>query len=643
MASGARHRSDEKRGKEGGGGPAASRAIDARCPLGPSRGPAGGPWAPRLAVAAIILAGAAAYSNSLHGEFIFDDKPGILENETIRTLWPPWGALRPPSETGVSSRPIVNLSLAVNYALGGTDVWGYHVFNVAVHILAALALMGLVRRSLASGRLGEGMACRATPVAAAVAMIWMLHPLQTESVDCIIQRTESLMGLMYLATMYSAARGLHGGGRRWFVAAAAFCALGMACKEVMVTAPILVLLYDRALAGGTFREALRRRGGLYLALALTWGVLAASILTGTRGRSVGFEHGVSSLDYLRTQAGVILGYLRQSFWPDDLNVDTFVPIARSPWEYLPQGAAILLLLAAAGVGVWRNRPWGLAGAWFFLILGPSSSFLPLVTQIAAEHRMYLPLAAIVCVVVLGGFHYGSRLAAMPGTTPAARRGLAVTGVVLAVAVSAALGYFTYQRNEDYRTALSIWTDAVRKQPDNPRALVSLGLALDRAGDSNVAMAVYEGALRADPNCPEALINAGELHMREGRPQAALPLFERLVAIYADAPAAQNNLGVALMSLGRPQDAEAPLRRAAALQPGKCEFHRNLAVALAMLQRTEEALREYDLAIAAAPGDAGLRQERRRLLTEGPGTARPGDTQPAAASQEATSSRRAARE
>ena len=189
--------------------------------------------------------------------------------------------LCPPShgET-VSGRPVLNLSLALNYAVSGCDVRGYHVTNLAIHLAAALLLFGIVRRTLPRFRgCGGGQQLArlqlATPLALAIALLWAVHPLQTESVTYIVQRAESLMGLFYLLTLYCFLRGA-GSARAifWYAGSVLACLLGMATKEVMVSAPLVVLLYDRTFLAGSFREAWRRRWAYYLALAATWLLLA---------------------------------------------------------------------------------------------------------------------------------------------------------------------------------------------------------------------------------------------------------------------------------------------------------------------------------------------------------------------------------
>src|SRR6266403_1569474 len=196
---------------------------------------------PLLIVAAVLLA----YGNSFSGPFIYDDLTSIPENLHIRHLWPLWDTLQAPHTTA-EGRPLVCLTLALNYALGGLEVWGYHAVNLATHVFAAIVLFGIVRRTLDGPRLGGRFGPYASGLAAAVALCWAVHPLQTESVTYIIQRTESMMGLFLLLSLYCVIRG-HDSPRRseWYATAVVCCALGMGSKETMGIAPIIVLLYDR--------------------------------------------------------------------------------------------------------------------------------------------------------------------------------------------------------------------------------------------------------------------------------------------------------------------------------------------------------------------------------------------------------------
>ena len=274
-----------------------------------------------VAAGLIVLATLAAYSNSFAGPFVFDDELSIPSNMTIRQLWPIWKPLCPPNhgET-VSGRPLLNLSLAIDYAISRLDVWSYHATNLAIHILAALLLFGILRRTFLLPAMRDRWGAAAVPLALTIALVWAVHPLQTESVTYIIQRAESLFGLFYLLTLYCFVRGV-GSSRAmlWYAVCVVACLLGMASKEVMVSAPLMVLLYDRTFVAGSFREAWRRRYGLYLALAGTWLLLGWLVAwSGTRGSSAGFGIGVGCWEYLGTQFGAILNYLKLCVWPHPL-------------------------------------------------------------------------------------------------------------------------------------------------------------------------------------------------------------------------------------------------------------------------------------------------------------------------------------
>ena len=421
----------------------------------------------------IVLATFGAYCNSLGGPFVFDDLESIPRNPTIRQLWPPWEALSPPT-TGitVSGRPIFNLSLAVNYAMGGTGVRGYHLLNIAIHALAALLLFGVVRRTLLLPSMRGRFGGAATYLAFAAAILWAVHPLQTESVTYLAQRAESLMGLFYLLTLYCVIRSSDGLAVAWSLAAVASCAAGMATKEVMVTAPVVALLYDRTFLAGSFAAALRKRWGLYAGLAACWGLLAALMApVGSRGGTVGL--GASEVGgwwaYVCAEFTAIAHYLRLSLWPGPLCLDYGISTARPLADVLCGAAVVALLCLATVLGLRRGAKWGFLGAWFLIILAPTSSVIP-VRDPVFEHRMYLSLAAVATAAALGGFLlWGKALQLrswLRNRPPATRR--AAPGAILA-AVTVTLAVLTIIRNDDYRSPLAIWQDTADKCPSNARA------------------------------------------------------------------------------------------------------------------------------------------------------------------------------
>jgi hypothetical protein len=197
--------------------------------------------------------------------------------------------------------------------IGRLRVETYHATNLLIHLLAALILYGIVRRTLLG--MGPNPAPRsATWLAAMVAALWVVHPLNTQSVTFIVQRAESLAGLFFLASIYCVIRAAEGGGG-WGIAAVIACGLGMASKEIVAVAPILAVLYDRTFLAGTFKEALTRRWKIYAGMAATWAFILLSLHTGHRETMVGFHLGISPIEYARTELNVIARYLHLAFWP----------------------------------------------------------------------------------------------------------------------------------------------------------------------------------------------------------------------------------------------------------------------------------------------------------------------------------------
>jgi len=536
----------------------------------------------------IVLCVLAVYANSFSGPFIFDDIPNILANPAIRAWWPPQRLFDPPPDAGIATRPMVSLSLALNYALSGYRVWSYHALNLLIHVLAALALFGLLRRTLLSPALRARFGGFATPLATAAAVVWAVHPLQTQAVTYIIQRCESLMGLFFLATFYCAVRGWDSPrGGRWHALAVLACLCGTATKEVMVAAPILVLGYDVAFNQRSIRPALAASPRLYIGLAAT--LVPLAILTGLTGSQTLHtdQLPVTPIEYARTQPQVILHYLKLVFWPAPLVLDYGWPVA--PWFRAWPAAVAILVLVAATLWALRHHPRaGFVGVWFFLILAPTSSVVPL-QDLAFEHRMYLPLAGIVAGVVVGGY--------------ALLRGRAVATVPLAavtLVVATALGATTFARNRDYRSEVAIWSDTVSKRPTNARAQLSLGVALDRAGRKAEAARHTAEALRLNPNSAKAQTNHGIGLLEMNRAQEAIEHFRRAIELDPAYVSAHSNLGIALCQLGRLDEGVQQLREALRLDPRCVEAHYNLAIALRELGQVEEGRRHYEEALRLDP-------------------------------------------
>ena len=533
--------------------------------------------------ALLVAAGLLVYANSFSAPFVLDDIDSIVENDSIRRLVPLAPVLSPPANVGVGGRPVSNLSFALNYAAGGLSVRGYHVVNLAIHIGAALVLFGVVRRTFALAR--RSTAARAfDPIwpAFAVALLWLVHPLQTEAVTYVSQRTESLMALFYLLTVYAFIRGAQAGSSGWFVVAVIACLLGVLTKEVIVTAPVVIFLYDRTFLAGSFRDAWAARKKIHLALAGTWLVLLVLLLD-VHERGVGYE-AVTWWQYALTECRAILLYLRLAFWPAPLVFDYGTEFVRTPLGAWPHTLAMVALVAATLWALWRRPRVGFALACVFILLAPTSSVVPVAGQPVAEHRMYLPLACVVALAVFALHRWSPRVA-----------------LAVATVVSAVLGYATIERNRDYGSAIALWTDTVAKRPLNSRAHAALGAALVEKGDPVAAIAAFQRALQLEPSSAKVHNNLATALLDVNRTSDAIAHFEASLRLAPGTASTHYNFGNALLSLGRTAEAIAQQQQALILHAKFPEAQCALGNALFAAARFAEAIARYEEALRLSPG------------------------------------------
>ena len=578
-----------------------------------------------LCAGLIVLAGLAVYANSFRGPLVFDDLPAIRDNPSIRQLWPLTGVLLParyPALEGntVEGRPLLNLTFALNYAASGLAVWSYHAVNLAIHLLAGLTLFGVVRRTLLLPAYRERLGNSAEWLALAVALVWLVHPLQTESVTYLAQRAESLVGLLYLLAVYLAIRAFESSRPRvWSAGSVLACYCGVAAKESMVTAPVLVLLYDAMFVAGSLRKAWRVRRGYYLALFSSW-VAFLVLVAGTGGSSWGnlmalvpgavaakTGHEIHWWDYALTQFSAILLYLRLSLWPARLTLDYGTEVARGFWEVAPPASLVVLLLAATAVALCRKHWAGYLGAWCFLILAPTTSVVPLSGQTMAEHRMYLPLAGLVVLFVMGGYIGWRRLAWKgPGwLLPAS----------IAVAMFAALAGRTVVRNRDYRSGEAIWLDVIANRPSNFRAYNNYGRLLFDMGRLEEAVSYYEKTLERAPTYATAHGNLGNALLKLGRMEEGFAHCRRAVELQPDSPFLTYNLGVALQDAGRMEEAADQYRQVVRLLPDYAPGYNNLGVSLFKLGKVNEAILHYRKALEHQPEDAATHHNLANALAK----------------------------
>lgn len=570
-------------------------------------------WANRFTPLILIgLAGCLVYANTFSVPFLFDDIAHIPENQAIKSIWP--------GNYIHSHRPVVEYSFALNYAVHGLQLWGYHALNLAIHLAAGLCLYGCASRTFA--RLDGSLGQSSQLAGLAVALPWVVHPLQTQAVTYIIQRHESLMGLFFLVTLYCFIRGLDSPNpRRWHALSVLACFLGMGCKQVMVAAPLVVLWYDRAFVSASWRELWNRNKFYYLGLFASWGFLAwtmrgilaatqAGVAAGTSGDVIVVK-GLNSWNYLLSQAGVIAHYLRLCFWPSGQCLDYGPwPVAQTPLDIWPQGLVVVGLVGATVWAVFRRPKLSFLGGWFFLILAPTSSVLPIV-DLVFEHRMYLPLAAVIAAVVAALPAAARLLNASAVQSPAAAASL-----LLAVAVS--LGTATYLRNSTYATVETVWTDIIAKRPNNARALSVYGSYLADLGRHDEAAILFKRSVEAhlsggavgiarEQLAARAAFNYGSHLINLGRFDEAAIYFQKSLDLIPPGSDGEKQalagLAASLVPLGRLDEAEKHCRELLRRDPNDLEAVINLAMTHFARGDLQAAREHYDRGLQIDPNCA----------------------------------------
>ncbi|MFM7070252.1 MAG: tetratricopeptide repeat protein, partial [Planctomycetota bacterium] len=568
--------------------------------------------APLFARAAVLAAAVAAvYANSFAGVFVFDDNAVIVDNPAIHRFEP----LTIARSSG--SRPLLNLSLAVNYALGGLDPFGYHLVNVAVHLVAVWLLFAVVRATLRSPRLDAVYGDFADNLAFVAALLWAVHPLNTQAVTYIVQRCESMMAAAFLAVLWCLAQArVSPRPWGWRCGAAFALAVSVASKEVGLMAIPVGWLYDWSYfhAGDGVPQppmTWRRR---WLAVTAACGLLATGLWwikpVLLEDGSAGFGTiAVTPGQYFRSQPGVIAHYLSLVAWPNPLCLDYGWPV-ENRW-------IVGVALPAIGVGglfvasvilAWRRSAAGFPGVAFFLILAPTSSIVP-IQDLAFEHRMYLPAALVIATAVVA-FHTGIRRCTANSIATRdddQRSGTLPQAVVVAISIAflacaATLGLATVQRNRDYHSAAGMWRDVLvkvlrRGRPATHlhRVTANLGLELHKEGRTDEALEVFEEGLRIAPQSTAIHANYAQALIDLERFEEAANHLSQVLKVEPRTPHFVHQAALVAIRAGRMDEAETLFRRAIESEPRTATFRVNLARLLEERERRDEAINQLTLA------------------------------------------------
>ncbi|HYF51715.1 MAG TPA: tetratricopeptide repeat protein [Planctomycetota bacterium] len=532
----------------------------------------------------------------------------------------------------------------------GMAPWGYRLFNTAVHLGAALALFGIVRRVLSRARFAGSIGFYAEHVARIAAIIFLIHPLQTQSVTYISQRAQSMMGFFQLLALYCVVRGYFSPRRwMWYLASvvATLCALD--CKPHIILAPVVVLLFDRAFLSNAWREVWTWNRSLHLMYAAVWmgiGIVAFRLRDMSDIGSVGIlgaaNGGMSVWQYLSSQPEIICHYLWLSVWPQNLCIDYAWPLPVVTGPVYFYGGIVVLMLGATAWACVQRPALGFVGAWFFLNLAASSSFIPR-PDLCVEHRMYLPLISVIALLVVLYFlaikHW---LHSSDEPTFFQRVILQHVMNIFLWAVLACLLVRTADRNEDYSNILLMWDATVRVAPDNSRAQNNFANALAEAGYYKDAARHYEISLKLRPDAADVHYNLANLYTDLRRNEEAVEQYRKALKIDPEFAAAHCNLANVLVNMKRYDEAIVEARealkrqpdlpnafyiignaelakhrfapavesyeRAIALKPDYSYAHERLAVALVYLRRVDEAMRHLERALELKPDFPGAKDK-----------------------------------
>jgi Tfp pilus assembly protein PilF len=559
-----------------------------------------------------------------------DDVPAIETNASIQRFLPPGSAFSPPPDLPVSGRPVVNVTLAINYAVNrwmGVDqrhdpevpreTVGYRLLNILFHLCTGALLFGVLRRAMRESAVPEDWRAAADPLAGAVCALWLLHPIQSEVINYITQRTEGLASLFYVATLYCSIRAWDakdtGGRIRWYALGVTAALFGMGSKEIVISVPLAVVLYDRVFRLPSWR-AIRRpgngRGWLYLALATVCAVSFALLALGARGSSAGFNLGMKWYDYFYTQCWAVAHYVRLVLWPSGLTIDYGTETVTGAVG-LP-GFVLLSVFGVATLVAWtRVQRWGwfaYLGTWFFMLLAPSSSFVPIPTEIAAERRIYLALAALLVLAVAGVEWLRRRFASAMST----RQLCALLGGVAAV-----LAVGTAARSRTYSTGELLWRDAAAKVPGNPRAVVNLGAALVKEQPPRYAEAesLYRRAMAMDTTCHFGCAQLAAIMTTQGQVSDAASLLQRALSFDPGNAPLERQFALVLMKLGS-FDRAIPHLAHVALNYPTPDHLVVLAVAYFVVQRPQDGIATFQEAARRYPDNTEIRTLASQLYAFG---------------------------
>lgn len=545
----------------------------------------------------IFLAGVFAYSNSFDCSFHFDDAK-LFGSSFVQAgdTFADWMRLFP-------NRPVGVVTFYLNYYFHGLDVWGYHLVNLVIHLINAFLVWWLVWLTLSTPAMRETEISRHKTVAAFLAgLLFVTHPLATQSVTYIIQRFASLATLFYLLSLALFVLGkLRQGNRKvsWllFGGAVLSALLGMRTKEMVFTLPFTIILYDFCFFKTSPWRWKWRDESLLVAFAilivfLFWSLGIVSLKSFHPVEpGQGYAYPISMKEYFLTQFSVILTYIRLLIFPVGQNLDYDYPIAAAFFQMktLLSFSALLLLFAAGVLLFKKYRLIAFGIFWFFLTLSVESSILPISQNVIFEHRTYLPSVGFFIALTGAVFYFFKD------------RYLKAAIVVLLIVASINVA-LTYERNKVWKSEYTLWADCLQKSPNKERSNENFGFALYNLGKFQEAIYYYNRAIRISPNYAGAYNNRGTAYAGLGKYEAAIESYDLAIRLKPDDPIYYFNKAMAYRDLGRHEKAVEILDQAIQKKPDYIEAYNNKGAIYAAGGQYETAIAVYNEVVRLSPNN-----------------------------------------
>ncbi len=551
-----------------------------------------------LIIIAICCLGIAVYSNTFNSSFHLDDYNSITDNPAIKNIWNPlniWNFW--------PTRFITYLSLAFNYHLHKLDVFGYHLFNLAVHLGASILVWWLTLLTFSTPALKDQKISRyARTISFFAGLIFVAHPIQAQAVTYIVQRAVSMATLFYLASLclYAKSRLLEyerpalGLQRSYYAASLITALMAMFTKEMAITLPVMIWLYEFSFFKD--RKALNWKRLvpfilILLVIPLTM-LLTKSVDFVHMRRTTEFAQGISPWHYLLTQFKVIATYIRLAFLPLNQNIDYDYPVAKTLMDFsVIAGIALISAIFIFAVRISRNyRLISFGIFWFFLALLPESGFIP-IKDVIFEHRLYLSMAGY-SIFLVSGLYYLFK-----------EKRIKLTITILGLLVIS-YSILAYQRNGIFKDEFTLWNDVIRKSPLKARPYNNRGFDYFKKNDLERAIDDFNKAIEIDPKYAEAYNNRGIVYGKKNDLERAIDDFNKAIAIYPGYAKAYNSRGIAYFKKGGLGQAVSDFSKAIEIDPGYAAAYHNRAAAYLEKKQYDEAwadaLRSEALGYAVNP-------------------------------------------